>query len=64
MNYSITKYLNLENFIDFGVDDFLVNGLLDFIKNKKYSCDEYGHPNSDGYNYIVNKIIEKYEQNN
>ena len=59
-------YNSIDNskFIKFTNNSSLIDGLMDFIKNEKLTCDDLGHPNSDGYNFIVKKLIQQYEQDN
>ena len=50
----------MNSFIDFGFGkDVLTTGILEMIKEKGFSCDELGHPNKEGNEYIANEILNK-----
>jgi len=57
---SIYNEIDMDNFIDFGFGkDILTTGILEMIKEKGFSCDELGHPNKEGNEYIANEILGK-----
>ena len=59
-NLSAYKNIDFSRIIDFGFgNDILTNGILEHIKNKKLSCDDMGHPNEEGNQYIANEILKK-----
>jgi hypothetical protein len=59
-NLSIYQKIDLSKFIDFGHgSEILTKGIIDEIKNKSLSCDEMGHPNEDGNEYISKEILNK-----
>lgn len=59
-NLSVYKKIDFSRYIDFGFgNDILTNGILEHIKNKKLSCDDMGHPNEEGNQYIANEILKK-----
>lgn len=55
----ILPLIDFNRFIDFGIGDFLFNGLIDFFKSQNLCCDEAGHPNYEANLIIANKIIDK-----
>ena len=57
---SIYNEIDMDKFIDFGFGkDILTKGILNMMKEKGYSCDNLGHPNIIGNEYIANEIIKK-----
>jgi hypothetical protein len=59
-NLSIYDEIDVKNFIDFGFGkDILTNGIIEYIKNNNLSCDEFGHPNELGNEFIANEILKK-----
>ena len=57
---SIYNEIDMNNFIDFGFGkNILTTGILEMIKEKGFSCDELGHPNKEGNEYIANEILGK-----
>lgn len=57
---SVYKKIDFSKFIDFGFgNDILTNGILEHIKNKQLSCDDMGHPNEEGNQYIANEILKR-----
>ena len=57
---SIYNEIDMNSFIDFGFGkDVLTTGILEMIKEKGFSCDELGHPNKEGNEYIANEILNK-----
>ena len=57
---SIYNKIDMNNFIDFGFGkNILTTGILEMIKEKGFSCDELGHPNKEGNEYIANEILGK-----
>jgi hypothetical protein len=57
---SIYNEIDMDNFIDFGFGkDILTTGILEMIKEKGFSCDELGHPNKEGNEYMANEILKK-----
>jgi len=57
---SIYNEIDMNSFIDFGFGkDVLTTGILEMIKEKGFSCDELGHPNKEGNEYIANEILGK-----
>lgn len=58
---SVYKNIDFSKFIDFGFgNDILTNGILEHIKNKDLSCDDMGHPNNQGNQYIANEILKRF----
>jgi hypothetical protein len=59
-NYSVYNEIDMNGFIDFGFGkDILTTGILETIKEKGFNCDELGHPNKEGNDYIANEILSK-----
>jgi hypothetical protein len=59
-NNPIYNEIDMGNFIDFGFGkDILTTGILEMIKEKEFSCDNQGHPNKEGNEYIANQILKK-----
>lgn len=59
-NNSIYGEIDMDNFIDFGLGkDILTIGILEMIKEKGFSCDNLGHPNVEGNQFIANEILNK-----
>lgn len=57
---SIFKKIDFNQFINFGYgDEIIFKGILHYIKENNMSCDELGHPNKKGNEFIANKILEK-----
>jgi hypothetical protein len=57
---SVYNDIDMNSFIDFGFGkDILTTGLLEMIKEKGFSCDNFGHPNKEGNEYIANEILKK-----
>lgn len=52
----VYNYIDFNNIVDFGLNDSIFNGLIDFLKSKNMNCDEPGHANKDG-NYFIGKCI-------
>lgn len=69
-NLNVFKKIEFNNFLNFDLgENFLYEGLLNFMVKNNYSCDEYGHPNEDGNyfiaNYLSNKIgVNIFDKNN
>lgn len=55
----IYYHLDFDNIVDFGIDDILENGLLEYIKSNNMNCDNPGHPNEIGNHFIANHITHK-----
>lgn len=61
---SIYLKIDLNNWLDFGMgNDVILNGLIEFFKDKKFTCDSQGHPNIDGNRFISDNILEKLYNN-
>jgi hypothetical protein len=59
-NLNVFKMVNFKKFIDFGnKSNYLYDGLLKIIKEKKLNMDEQGHADIRGSNFIAEKILEK-----
>lgn len=59
-NLNIFKQIDFNSFLNFNLgDNFLYEGLLDYMIKNNYSCDEYGHPNEEGNYFMANHISEK-----
>lgn len=59
-NLSIYNNIDFSRIIDFDFgNDILLMGIMDYIKENNLSCDEMGHPNENGNQYIANKILNK-----
>ena len=57
---SIFNKIDFSHFINFNNGtDIIFSGILDEIKKNKMSCDELGHPNKEGNEYIANEILKK-----
>jgi hypothetical protein len=57
---SIYDRIDYTKIIDFNHgSDIIFNGLLHDIKNNKMSCDELGHPNKEGNEFIANQILKR-----
>jgi len=56
----IYKKIKMEKFVDFGLKDrTLFVGLIDLLKERKYTRDDQGHSNEIGNKFIANTILEK-----
>lgn len=63
-NSNIFNIMDFDLFLDFDLgDNFLHEGLLNFMVKNNYSCDEYGHPNIGGNYFIANYILNKIKYN-
>lgn len=57
---SIYQNIDFTRFIDFGYGkDILTIGILEHIKNNQMSCDDMGHPNEIGNQFIANQILKR-----
>jgi hypothetical protein len=57
---SIYRRIDFSKIIDFGFgENILIEGILNYIKKNNMSCDDLGHPNKKGNEFIANKIIER-----
>ena len=57
---SIYNEIDMDNFIDFGLGkNILTTGILEMMKEKGFSCDDLGHPNKKGNEFIANEILKK-----
>jgi hypothetical protein len=57
---SVYDKIDFTRIVDFGFGkNILFNGILEYIKKNNMSCDELGHPNKIGNEFIANKILEK-----
>jgi hypothetical protein len=56
--------IDFNNWLDFGMgNDIIFNGLINFFKDKQFTCDSQGHPNIDGNRFITANILEKLDKN-
>jgi len=55
----IFNQIDFENFITFDIDNVLYSGIINFMKEKKFTFDKPGHPNEIGHSYICNSILSK-----
>jgi hypothetical protein len=55
----VYTHIDFNNIVDFGLDESMFSGLIDFFKSKNMNCDEGGHPNEDGNYFIGKHITEK-----
>jgi hypothetical protein len=56
----IYKKINTHRFVDFGLHSrTLFVGLIELLKEKRFTRDDQGHANELGNKFISNKIIEK-----
>ena len=61
---NVFNNINFDFFLDFNLgDNFLYEGLLNFMVKNNYSCDEHGHPNIEGNYFIANHILNKIKDN-
>lgn len=61
---SIFSKIDFNNWVTFQMgEDVIFNGLIDFFKEKNYTCDEPGHPNLEGSYYIAYHILKKLNKN-
>lgn len=59
INNQVYNNLNKKNIIDFGMGEkILTKGLINFMKENNFSCDNDGHPNVEGNRFIANEIIK------
>lgn len=64
-NLNIYDKIEFDSFLNFGFgENFLYEGLLDFMVKKDFSCDGYGHPNEKGNYFIAKHIGQKIGINN
>jgi hypothetical protein len=62
---NIYKKIDFNFFLDFNLgENFIFNGLLNFMVENGFSCDQYGHPNEDGNRFIAEYINQKISVNN
>jgi hypothetical protein len=63
-NLNIFNKLDFDFHLNFDLDrNCIFNGLLDFMVNNEYSCDDDGHPNEKGNQFIANHILNKIKYN-
>lgn len=61
---NVFSNINFDLFLDFNLgNNFLYEGLLNFMVKNNYSCDEHGHPNIEGNHFIANHILNKIKYN-
>ena len=59
-NLSIYENIDFSRFIDFDYGkNILTTGILEYIKNNQMSCDDMGHPNEVGNEFIANQILKR-----
>jgi hypothetical protein len=59
-NLSTYENIDFDRFINFGYGkDILTTGILEYIKNNQMSCDNMGHPNEVGNEFIANQILKR-----
>ena len=55
----IYSQIDIDNIIDFGFGiSILTKGLLNYMKENKFNCDNDGHPNFEGHQFISKEIIK------
>ena len=59
-NLSTYENIDFDRFINFGYGkNILTTGILEYIKNNQMSCDNMGHPNEVGNEFIANQILKR-----
>ncbi len=55
----ILPLIDFTKFIDFGNDNIIFEGLLEYFKSQNLCCDEQGHPDQEANFIIANRITDK-----
>lgn len=59
-NLNIYSLINFDKFIRFeNINDFLFDGLKDYMVKQNLTIDDYGHENYDGYMFIAKNIANR-----